>query len=143
MSCGATAVEQAGASKKHCAGADRADPADSSCALSQPAHDVTVYFILLNRAATGDKKSVDLSARFPKGFMRGDSQPAVRHKRSLRRRADDFDGIDWRRTGILFTEHFRGASENLKRPDQIEDFRPRSSNEHNLASPRLNRFLIV
>ena len=133
MSCGPAAIEQTGLSKKHCPGADRADPADSSGTLFQPAHDVRVYLILLNRATTGDEQSVDLSAHFPKSSVRSNSQPAVRHKRSLRRRADDFDRIDWRRSRILFAEHFRGASEDLKRPDQIEYLGPRRGYEHDPA----------
>ncbi len=136
MSCGPAAIEQTGSSKQHRTSANRADSPDSSGNLFQPANDVRVYFILLNRAATGDKKSVDLSTNFPKGFVRGDSQPAVRHKRSLRRSADDFDGIDWRRSKILFAEHFRGAREDLERPDQIEDFGSRRGNEDDAARPR-------
>src|SRR5206468_11680859 len=63
----------------------------------------------------------------------------VRHKRSLRRRADDFYRIDWRRTGILFAEHFRSARKDLKRPDQIDDLRPRRGYEHDPAGSRLDR----
>jgi hypothetical protein len=136
MSRCAAAIEQTGASKKHRTSANRADSPDSSGNLFQPANDVRVYFILLNRAATGDKKSVDLSTNFPKSFVRGDSQPAVRHKRSLRRSADDFDGIDWGRSGILFVEHFRGAGEDLQRPDQIENLGSRRGYEHDAARPR-------
>ena len=80
MSCGPAAIEQTCSSEQHCAGANRADSPDPSGDLSQPAHDVTVYFILLDRAATSDKKSVDLSAHFPKSFMCGDSQSTVRNK---------------------------------------------------------------
>src|SRR5437899_9392497 len=43
---------------------------------------------------------------------------------------DDFYRIDWGRTGILFAEHFRSASKDLKRPDQIDDLRPRRGHEH-------------
>jgi hypothetical protein len=52
MSCGPAAIEQTCSSKQHCAGANRADSPDPSGDLSQPAHDVTVYFVLLDRAAT-------------------------------------------------------------------------------------------
>src|SRR6266576_2134317 len=130
MSCCPAAIEQTCSSKQHCAGANRTDSPDPSGDLSQPAHDVTVYFILLDRAATSDKKSVDLSTHFSKSFMCGDSQSTVRHKRSLRRRADDFDGIDWRRSGVLFAKHFRSASKDLQRPDQIDDLCPRRGHEH-------------
>src|SRR5207253_9305611 len=65
-----TAIEQPGSSKQHCAGADRTDPPDSPGDFSQPAHDVIVYFILLNRIPAGDEQGVDLSTHFPKSFMR-------------------------------------------------------------------------
>src|SRR4029077_15618861 len=130
MRCGPSAVEQTCSRKQHRAGANRADSPDSSGDFSQPAHHVTVYFILLDRAATGYEQGVDLSTHFPKSFMRGDSQSTVRHKRSLRRRADDFYRIDWVQTGILFAEHFRSARKDLKRPDQIDDLRARRGHEH-------------
>jgi hypothetical protein len=139
MRRGTTSVEQTGSSKQHCAGADRSDSSDSSGDLFQPAHDVTVYFILLDRAAACYEQGVDLPSRFPKSFMRGDSQSTVRYKRSLRRRADDFYRIDWGRTGILFAEHFRSARKDLKRPDQIDDLRPRRGDEHDTPSWRLDR----
>ena len=77
---------------------------------------------LLDGGAAGDEESVDLSAQFPKRFMRGDPNTAICHERSLGRGADDFDGINWRRSGILFAERLRCASENLERPNQIENF---------------------
>jgi len=64
------------------------------------------YFILLNRAATSDKKSVDLSAHLPKSFCAVIRNSTVRHQRSLRRRTNDFYGIDWRRTGIFVCRTF-------------------------------------
>jgi len=48
----------------------------------------------------------------------------------LRRRTNDFYGIDWRRTGILVCRHFRSARKDLKRADQIDDFRTRRGHEH-------------
>src|SRR5439155_15406014 len=66
MSCCPAAIEQTCSGKQHCAGANRANSPDAPGDLSQPAHDVAVYFILLNRTATSDKKSVDLFAHFPK-----------------------------------------------------------------------------
>src|SRR4029077_20403778 len=130
MSGGPAAIEQTCSSKQHCAGANRADSPSASGNLSQPAHHVAAYFILLDGAATRYEQSVDLSAHFPKSLMRGDSQPTVRHKRSLRRRADDFYRIDWGQTGILFAEHFRSARKDLKRPDQIDDLCPRRGHEN-------------
>src|SRR5206468_4543593 len=115
---------------------NRSDSPDSSGNLFQPANDVRVYFILLDRAATGDEQCVDFAAHFSKSFMRGDPNTAVRGKRSLRRGADDFDGINWRRSGILFVEHFRGAREDLQRPDQIENLGSRRGYEHDPAGPR-------
>src|SRR5205807_4400234 len=94
----AAAIEQTGASKQHRASANRSDSPDSSGDLSQPAHDVRVYFILFNGVATGHEQGVDLPAHFPKSFMRGDPQAAVCYQRSLRRGADDFDGINCLRT---------------------------------------------
>jgi hypothetical protein len=134
MSCGPPAIEQTCSSKQHCAGANRADSPDPSGDRSKPAHHVAAYFILLDRAASCYEQSVDLSTYFPKGFVRDDLQPAVRHKRSLRRRANDFYRINWRRTGILFPEHFRSARKDLKRSDQIDDLCPRRGHEHD--SPR-------
>jgi len=136
MSCDPAAIEQTGSSKQHRTSANRADSPDSSGNLFQPANDVRVYFILLDSAATGDEQGVDFAAHFSKSFMRGDPNTAVCHERSLGRGADDFDGINWRRPKILFAEHFRGAREDLKRPDQIEDFRARRGNEDDAARPR-------
>src|SRR4029077_16928536 len=97
MSRRAATVEQTGAGQQHCAGANRADSPDASGDFSQPAYHAVVYFILLDRVATGYEQGVDRSTVFPKRFMRGDSQSTVRHKRSLRRRTNDFYGIDWGR----------------------------------------------
>ena len=43
----------------------------------------------------------------------------------------------------MFAEHFRGASEDLKRPDQIEDLGSRRGNKDDSPSLRLNRLLII
>src|SRR5437016_4803918 len=80
MSCCPAAIEQTCSSKQHCAGANRADSPDPPGDLSQPAHDVTVYFIPLDRAATCYEQGVDLSTHFSKSFMRGDAQPTVRNE---------------------------------------------------------------
>ena len=143
MSCGPAAIEQSGSSEEHCAGANRTDSPDSWRDLSHPAHDVTAYLILLNGIATGDEQGVDLSAHLSKSFMRGDSQPTVRDKRSVGRGGNNFDGIDWRRSGILPTEHFRSASKDLKRPDQIEDLGPWRGYEHDPARSRWGWLLII
>jgi hypothetical protein len=137
------AVQQARSSKEHCAGADRADSSNSSGDLSQPAHNVIVYFILLNCAPTGYEQSVDLAAHLPKSFVRGDPQAAVRKEGPLQRSADNFEGIDWGRSGILFAKHFRGTSKDLKRPDEIEDLGSRRGYEHDPARPRLDPLLII
>jgi len=129
----AAAIEQTGPSKQHCARANRSDSPDSSGNLSQPANDVRIYFILLDRAAAGDEKGVDFAAHFSKSFMRGDPNTAICHERSLGRGADDFDGINWRRTGILLAERFRRASEDLQRPNQVENFGSRPGDEHDSA----------
>jgi len=118
----AAAIEQTGASKQHRTSANRADSPDSPGNLFQPANDVRVYFVLLDGGAAGDEESVDFAAHFSKSFMRGDPNTAICHERSLGRGADDFDGINWRRSGILFAERLRRASENLERPNQIENF---------------------
>jgi len=143
MRGGAAAVEQTGPSKQHRTGANRSDSPDSSGDLSEPANDVRVYFVLLNRIAAGDEQSVDLTAHFSKSFVRSDAQPAIRYKRSVSRSSDDFDRIDRRRTGILFTEHFRGAGKDLERPDQIKNLGSRRGYEHDAARPRLGRLLII
>src|SRR5436190_10893878 len=62
MSCRLAAVEQAGASKEHCAGTDRADSANSSSHLFDPSHCFNVYFIVLNGIATGYEQGIDLPA---------------------------------------------------------------------------------
>src|SRR5207237_3973349 len=80
MSCGPAAIEQTCSCKQHCAGANRANSPDASGQLSQPAHDVVVYFILLDRVATCYEQGVDLSTDLPKRFMRGDAHPTVRNK---------------------------------------------------------------
>src|SRR5437773_11142338 len=133
MRGGAATVEQTSPSKQHRTSANRADSPDSSGDFFQPAHNVRVDFVLLNRIAAGDEQSVDLTAHFPKSFVRSDAQPAIRYKRSVSRSSDDFDRIDRRRTGILFTEHFRGAGKDLQRPDQIENLCPRRGYEHDAA----------
>jgi hypothetical protein len=43
----------------------------------------------------------------------------------------------------LFAEHFRGASEDLQRPDQIEDLRSRRGHEDDPTRARLDRLLII
>jgi hypothetical protein len=63
--------------------------------------------------------------------------------RPVGRSGYDFDGIDWRRPGILFAEHFRSASKDLKGSDQIEDLRARRGYEHDPARPRLDRLPII
>src|SRR2546423_6486966 len=70
---GAAAIEQAGSSKQHCAGADRSDPTYSAGNLFQPTDDVRINFILFNRIAAGDEQSVDLAAQLPKSVVRGDA----------------------------------------------------------------------
>src|SRR5205823_13365654 len=115
MRGGAAAVEQTGPSKQHCTGANRSDSPGSSGHLSEPANDVRVYFVLLNRIAAGDEQSVDLTAHFPKSFVRSDAHPAIRYKRSVTRRSDDLARIERRRTRILFTEHYRSAGKDVDR----------------------------
>jgi hypothetical protein len=43
----------------------------------------------------------------------------------------------------LFAEHFRGAREDLKRTDQVEDLGSWRGNKHDPPCPRLNRVLII
>src|SRR5439155_26821099 len=95
MSCCPATIEQACSGKQHCAGANRANSPDAAGDLSQPAHDVTVYFILLDRAATCYEQGVDLSTHFSKSFMRGDAQPTVRNECSVGRSGDVYVSIDW------------------------------------------------
>jgi hypothetical protein len=79
MSCGPAAIEQTCSSKKHCAGANRADSTHPSGDLSQPAHYFNAYLVVLNCASAGYEQGVDLPSHFPKRLMRCDSQPTVRN----------------------------------------------------------------
>jgi hypothetical protein len=111
--------------------------------LSEPSHYVNSDLVVLNCSSTSNEQGVDLPAHLPKRLMRRDSQATVRNKRPPRRRGYDFDGIDWIAPGILRAEHFRGASKDLKWPDQIQDLGPRPRNEHHSPRSRLNLLLIV
>src|SRR5207248_5615259 len=137
------AIEQARSSKKHRARANRADSPDAPGDFSQPVYDLHIYFVALDGATAGDEQGVDFAPYFAKSFMRDDSQAAVRHQRALRRRADDFDGIDGRVTGIASAVHFRGASEDLKWPNQIEDLGAGRRDEHDSPRARWDWLLII
>jgi hypothetical protein len=80
MRCCPAAIEQTCSSEQHRAGANGTDSSDASGDFSQPAYHVAVYFILLDGVATRYEQGVDLSIHFAKGFVRGDSQPAIRNK---------------------------------------------------------------
>jgi hypothetical protein len=79
MSCHLAAVEQAGSSKEHCTGADRADSPNSSRHFSDPSHHFNAYLIVLDCTSTGYEQGVDLSTDLPKRLVRSDSQSTVRY----------------------------------------------------------------
>jgi hypothetical protein len=143
MSCGFAAVEQSGPSQEHCPRADRADPSNASSHLSNPPHYFNPHLIVLNCTATGYEQGVDLSADPPKRVMRGDLQSTVRNNGRAGRSGYYFNGIDWKRPGVLFAEHLRGTSKNLKWSDQIQDLGPGPSNEQHPSCARLNLLLII
>src|SRR5947208_1086034 len=142
MSCRLAAVEQAGSSKEHCAGTDRADSPNPSSHLSDPSHCFNAYLIVLNGTATGYEQSIDLPAHSSKRVMRCDSQSTVGHYRVLTRGGYDFDGIDRRRPGILPAEHFCGTNKDLKWSDQIQNLGARPGNEQHPSRTRLDLLLI-
>src|SRR5438046_3937735 len=91
MSCRLAAVEQAGASKEHCAGTDRADSANSSSHLFDPSHCLNAYLIVLNGTATGYETSIDL--------------PAHSSKRDIRYGSDNTVGQYWQITRGRYVSH--------------------------------------
>jgi hypothetical protein len=80
MSCRLATVEQAGASEKHCASADRADSPSSSSDFSEPSDYFNAYLVTFDCIPTGNEQSVDLPAQLTKRLMRCDSQATVRKK---------------------------------------------------------------
>ncbi len=133
MRRGAVAIKQTGSRQQHGAGADGPDSPNSSSDGFQPADHSRAYFVILNRATARYQQGVNVSTQLAKRFMRHDSQSTVRNKRSVRGSSHDFYGIDWRRARILSEEHFRGASKDLQRSDQIEDFGAGRGHENDSA----------
>src|SRR5947207_3559235 len=78
MRCGPAAVKQTGSRQQHLAGTHRSDSPNPSGEGLQPADYLSVYFIILNRAAAGYEQSVDVSAQLAKRLVGHDPQTAIR-----------------------------------------------------------------